>query len=81
MITYREFKDEDWKAICKIHDRARPDELLGSCDPRGFIPIEEDEEVEDLKASHKFVACEDDKVVGFVGVDEDYLAWLYYEII
>lgn len=79
MITYREHKDDDWQAICQIHDRARPDELLGSCDPRGFIPIEQDEEVEDLKASRKFVACEDDRVVGFVGVDDDYLAWLYVD--
>ena len=79
MITYREYQENDWKTICQIHDRARPDELFGSCDPRGFIPIEEDEEVEDLKRNKKFVACEDDKAVGFVGVDEDYLAWLYVD--
>lgn len=77
MITYRPYEEKDWKAICNIHDLARPDELKGSCDPRGFIPIEEDKEVEELKASKKFVACDDDTVVGFVGVDEKYLAWLY----
>jgi hypothetical protein len=42
MITYRDYQDSDWKAICQVHDRARPHELIGSCDPRGFIPIEED---------------------------------------
>ncbi len=77
MIAYRKYEDKDWKAICQIHDRARPDELVGSCDPRGFIPIEQDKEVEDLKRSNKFVAIEDEQVVGFVGVDGDYLAWLY----
>src|SRR5258706_13285274 len=77
MSTYREYQDKDWKAICQIHDRARPDELVGSCDPRGFIPIEQDKEVEDLKRSYKHVACVDDQVVGFVGVDGVYLAWLY----
>ena len=77
MITYREYQDKDWTEICQIHDRARPDELVGSCDPRGFIPIEQDEEVEELKNSRKFVACSGEQVVGFVGVDEDYLAWLY----
>ncbi len=71
MITYRNYDDNDWQAICQIHDRARPDELKGSCDPRGFIPIEQDKEVEDLKRSKKFVACEGETVVGFVGVDED----------
>jgi ribosomal protein S18 acetylase RimI-like enzyme len=79
MITYREYQDVDWAAICKIHDRARPDELVGSCDPRGFIPIQQDQEVEDLKRSHKYVACIDQQVVGFAGVDEDYLAWLYVD--
>jgi GNAT superfamily N-acetyltransferase len=79
MITYREYQEKDWQSICQIHDRARPDELTGSCDPRGFIPIEEDKEVEDLKRSRKFVACEAEKVVGFVGVDKDCLAWLYVD--
>ena len=79
MITYRTYQDTDWKAICQIHDRARPDELRGSCDPRGFIPIEQDKEVEDLKNCRKFVACENETVVGFVGVDDKYLAWLYVD--
>jgi len=79
MITYREYNDTDWQSICQIHDRARPDELKGSCDPRGFIPIEEDKEVEELKACKKLVACDDETVVGFVGVDDKYLAWLYID--
>ena len=79
MIRYREYQDQDWASICQIHDLARPDELLGSCDPRGFIPIEQDEEVKELKHSRKFVACMDQQVIGFVGVDDDYLAWLYID--
>ena len=79
MITCRAYQEEDWKAICQIHDRARPDELLGSCDPRGFIPIEQDKEAEELKKCWKYVACDDELVVGFVGVDDKYLAWLYID--
>ena len=79
MITYREYQEPDWKAICQIHDRARPDELRGSCDPRAFVPIEQDKEVEELKTSRKFVACDEEKVVGFVGVDDKYLGWLYID--
>ena len=79
MITYREYQDTDWTAICQIHDRARPDELRGSCDPRAFVPIEQDNEVEELKTSKKFVACDEEKVVGFVGVDGKYLGWLYID--
>lgn len=79
MITYRDYKDTDWPAICKIHDRARPDELKGSCDPRAFIPIEKDPEVEDLKRSQKFVACDGDNVVGFSSVDKQYVSFLYID--
>lgn len=79
MITYRAYQEKDWKAICQIHDRARPDELIGSCDPRAFVPIEQDREVEQLKQSRKFVACEDERIIGFVGVDGKYLAWLYVD--
>lgn len=77
MITIREYRDQDWQAICRVHDRARPDELRGSCDPRAFVPIEQDSEVEDLRRAHKYVACDGDRVVGFVGIDDDCLAWLY----
>jgi ribosomal protein S18 acetylase RimI-like enzyme len=79
MITYRDYHDTDWQAICRIHDRARPDELKGSCDPRAFIPIEQDEEVEDLKRSKKFVACDGNKVVGFAAVDGKYVSFLYVD--
>jgi len=79
MITYRGYQEADWKAICNIHDRARPDELKGSCNPRAFIPIEQDEEVEDLKRSQRFVACDEDKVVGFVAVDKKYVSFLYVD--
>ena len=79
MITIRPYQKEDWQRICAIHDAARPDELRGSCDPRAFVPIEQDTEVEELKRSDKYVAVDGDKVVGFVGVDETYLAWLYVD--
>ena len=79
MITYRDYQDSEWAAICQIHDRARPYELKGSCDPRAFIPIEEDPEVEDLKRSQKFVACDENKVVGFSAIDEKYVSFLYID--
>jgi ribosomal protein S18 acetylase RimI-like enzyme len=79
MITYRDYQDSDWTAICHIHDRARADELKGSCDPRAFTPIELDGDVEDLRRNRKFVACDGDKVVGFAAVDEKYLSFLYVD--
>ena len=79
MVIIRPYEEKEWKSICAIHDAARPDELRGSCDPRAFVPIEKDDEVEDLKRSEKFVALDGERVVGFVGVDEKYLAWLYVD--
>ena len=76
-IFLRPYHPEDWKAICQIHDLARPDELLGSCDPRAFVPIEEDEEVEHLTKCQKIVAVVGKTVVGFIGVDATYIGWLY----
>jgi GNAT superfamily N-acetyltransferase len=79
VIEMRAFEPQDWYAICRIHDRARPDELEGSCNPRAFVPIEQDKEVEGLKRSRKFVAHNGDHILGFVGMDEKYLAWMYVD--
>jgi ribosomal protein S18 acetylase RimI-like enzyme len=78
-IQLRPYQERDWLAICRVHDLARPDELRGSCDPRAFTPIEADPEVEDLKRSQKIVSEVAGRVVGFVGVDGDELAWLYVD--
>jgi ribosomal protein S18 acetylase RimI-like enzyme len=79
-ITIRDYRDADWLAVCEVHDRARPDELRGSCDPRAFVPLaEEQEDAEDFQRSRKFVACLGDRVVGFVGIDGTYLSWLYVD--
>lgn len=77
LIKIRTFREEDWDSICNIHDLARPDELRGSCDPRAFVPIEQDEEVTQLRSSEKMIAEIDGRIIGFVGVAGDYLAWLY----
>ncbi|HEU4326535.1 MAG TPA: GNAT family N-acetyltransferase [Roseiflexaceae bacterium] len=79
-IAIRPYRDEDWDAICAVHDRSRPDELCGSCDPRAFVPLAEDQEyLEDVRRSHKLVACDGERVVAFVGVDGTYLSWLYVD--
>ncbi len=76
-LAIRAYHDDDWPLICQIHDLARPDELLGSCDSRAFVPIEQDPEVEHLRLCQKQVAILNDLVVGFVGIHEGYLGWLY----
>lgn len=79
MIEIREFHDSDWEGLCRVHDLARPMELRGSCDPRAFIPLAQDPESAELLRCRIFVACDRAEVVGFVGQNGDYLAWLYVD--
>ena len=79
-IALRAYCDEDWPAVCAIHDQARPYELNGSCDPQAFVPLAEDlEDIENFHRSEKFVACIDETIVGFVGVDDNLISWLYVD--
>jgi len=79
-LLIRDYRDADWPAVCVVHDRARPEELRGSCDPRAFVPLaEEQEDAESFRRSHKFVACVGEQIVGFVGTDGTYLSWLYVD--
>ncbi|HYF61840.1 MAG TPA: GNAT family N-acetyltransferase [Herpetosiphonaceae bacterium] len=79
-ITIRPYEEADFAAVCAVHDRARPDELRGSCDPRAFVPLAEDpQDAADFARSQKHVACLGDRVVAFVGVDGAYISWLYVD--
>ena len=79
-ITMRVYRDDDWAAVCALHDRARPDELRGSCDPHAFVPLaDEKEDADSFHHSRKFVACFGEQIVGFVGIDGTYISWLYVE--
>ncbi|HYJ33312.1 MAG TPA: GNAT family N-acetyltransferase [Candidatus Binatia bacterium] len=79
-ISIRDYRGEDEAALFGIHDRSRPDELVGSCDPRGFIPLAEDfRSLEDFRMSRKWVAADGDRPVGFAGVRDNYISWLYIE--
>ena len=54
-ITTRPYREDDWPAVCTIHDRARPDELTGACDPRAFVPLaEERSDAESFRRSRSY---------------------------
>lgn len=79
-LTIRDYSPADWPAVCSVHDRARPDELAGSCDPRAFTPLADDQEDgPSFQRSQKFVAAIGGEIVGFVGIDGTYLSWLYVD--
>lgn len=77
-LVIRDYSDSDWPAVCEVHDRARPLELRGSCDPRAFVPLAKDHAyAEDFRDSKKLVACLAEQIVGFVGVNKKCVSWLY----
>jgi GNAT superfamily N-acetyltransferase len=78
-VVIRDYRPGDWPAICRVHDRSRPDELRGSFDARAFIPLAEDPERAYIDDCTMFVAERGEDVVGFAGIDEPYLAWLYVD--
>ena len=79
-ITIREYEDSDWLAASTIHDKARPIELDGSCEKEAFLSLDEDKNgLRSFMSSTKHVACKNKKVVGFVGIKEREITWLYVE--
>ena len=79
-LTIRKYLETDWIVTCKIHDQARPLELAGSCDARGFVPLAEDQgDILEFKRCVKHGACIADEVVGFVGTNRAEVSWLYVD--
>ena len=78
-VIIRDYRPDDWPAVCRVHDRSRPGELRGSFDARAFIPLAVDSERDYINACVMFVAQQEDDVVAFAGIDDPYLAWLYVD--
>jgi ribosomal protein S18 acetylase RimI-like enzyme len=79
-IALREYCAEDWPRVAEIHDAARVQELAsGGIDPRAFRSMSEAAEGDEFFASRTTVACDNERVVGFVSWNGDYIAWLYVD--
>lgn len=77
-LVIRSYEEADWPLARQIHDLARPIELAGSCDPRAFEPLADDaEDLQEFQNCQKLVACLNDRVVGFIGIEDDVVGWLY----
>lgn len=76
-ILIRNYQQQDWEQIERIHDAARRIELhFGGVDD-AFIPLAQAAVNEGLFDYTVCVALIDDTVVGFVAYSEDEIAWLY----
>ena len=79
-VVIREYCESDWLACCTIHDKARPIEMDGSCDPKAFVPLaEEKSDLDNFHQSSKYVASVDNTVIGFVGTLKGEVTWLYVD--
>jgi ribosomal protein S18 acetylase RimI-like enzyme len=78
-IQLRPYRPEDFAAVCTVHDRARPVEMAGSCDPAGFRPMTQVAHRDHFFDSVTWVACMEEKVVGFVSWQGEYISWLYVD--
>ena len=77
MLQIREYQARDWDAIAAIHDRARLDELRVSVGVEAFLSLARTYEEEELFAGEVWVACQDNRVVGFIAFADDEITWLY----
>jgi len=78
-LTLREYREDDFDAVCAIHDGARLDELDGSVDLRAFAPMAKEAKDEEFFESRTLVACDGPRVVGFIAWRQAYITWLYID--
>src|SRR5258708_27202616 len=77
-MSIRPYHDEDWPAVCAVHDAARPDELAGSVAPPAFPPLEEGAGAECFFEAEKLVPPAGDcggRGVGFVAFQTPFHSW------
>lgn len=80
MITIRPYFDSDWQAVCQVHDRAQPGELVESRDRYALIPLAENQNIcKIFPACYRFVACDRGKVVGVIAAYQNYITLLYVD--
>ncbi|MGB3404446.1 MAG: GNAT family N-acetyltransferase [Microcoleaceae cyanobacterium] len=88
MITIRPYFNSDWQAVCRVHDRAQPDEFVESENEYALIPLAENKNIcKIFPACHRFVACEttdatlhnQTQVVGVIAAYRSYITLLYVD--
>lgn len=78
--TLLPYTEADWQAVCRVHDAARPIELVRSgVDAAAMRPMADVAERDAFHASISLVAEVDGAVVGFVSFWDDFVTWLYVD--
>jgi|GEM_PF-668827 len=78
-ITIREFSNWDWEAVCDVHDRARPYEVGSFVSVNQIQPMSEVAHEDGFFNGKQYVACIEERVVGFICINKEELTWLYVD--
>jgi ribosomal protein S18 acetylase RimI-like enzyme len=75
----RPYRNDDWEAIRRIYDAAKPDEMRGSIQNlSAILPLAEDTRRLLLFRESNITVAEDaDQVIGFAGHKENYISWMF----
>lgn len=78
-IKIRPYAKQDWPSICKIHDKARLDELRSASLEKSYLPLKVTAEKENLFQYKILVAEQKKGIVGFIAYSNEEIAWLYID--
>lgn len=73
----RKYKDSDFDQLCHVMDRARMQELKTANMEQVFVQLRDAPYLEYLLECKIYVAADEDKVVGFIGLKPHELSFLY----
>lgn len=78
-LLIRNYLEEDFPALCLIHDAARKQELSVANLDDAFLPLKIAAQREDLFSYQILVAEKAGSVRGFIAFTENEIAWLYVD--
>ena len=73
----RRYQDSDWSEVCQVHNTARLIEVSSFMPGTEVLALEDVAEEDGFFSSDCFVACTNNRVVGFVCIKPPELSWLY----
>lgn len=73
----RAYRESDFSDIETIYNVSKKDEFLGEKFDVTVIPLSEDQEMLQLLGESKIYVYEKGHIVGFAGVKENYISWLF----
>ncbi|MGA2233017.1 MAG: GNAT family N-acetyltransferase [Tepidisphaeraceae bacterium] len=81
-IVVRDYRQDDWPAVCRIHDAARRIEVRGFMPPDIVLPMDQTAGPEGFFESQTWVACVEpgeQTIAGFIAIKGAEITWCYVD--